>query len=661
MPLGIDHFSHSGAADDGNPSWSHAGGASPKGVLVFVIVGDDTTPRISGVTYGGLALTEVSGSPQVRSGDGRDLMVSAYFLGQNVPSGTQTVAVTGSSPDFKHAACFTLTADGDTAVVTTGASTGDGGENPSDTLNLGGETCFCALAGIFDTLDVDDVSPLANWTARSEQDVPTDEDEPAAGVVYSYDIIGSQNVTAGVTAASVIHAMIAVAVRDTDPGEPADTPSITEVDGDNTITSDQTGVEITGTNFDNATVEIRQGALAIEQTVTSQSSTSISIDVVFEIEDQQSLRFGTAELAVINTDEQEDTIEITIVPPSGELYVDVVSPVQDPDQALTADPPAATGDQVHVFGSEGGAAPAGLSINPDLTFEFAPESEPEAFAFRFWDVSDATWGASATRSFGEELDETLIAGASEASGRSLTLSLGASLTLQPGDVEAASRALALSAGLSVAMERGSATARGREISVQTGASADVSLQRGVAESAGRATAVSAGLAVTLERGAAQAAGREIVPEAGGEVVVLLQRGSALARGRQLEPQHGHSLELARGSSRAVGRQLTVIVGDAAEVTLERGSADAEGRTLAVAAAAGPRLARGNASAVGRSLVPLHGQSIALARGSATARGRVLSVFTGIVLQTPVLRPRSRSMTAGRRSVSKTPRYSSRKV
>src|SRR5690606_33065594 len=40
-------------------------------------------------------------------------------------------------------------------------------------------------------------------------------------------------------------------------------------DGDKTISADQTGVVITGANFDNATVEIRQAAVAIEQTVTS--------------------------------------------------------------------------------------------------------------------------------------------------------------------------------------------------------------------------------------------------------------------------------------------------------------------------------------------------------------------------------------------------------
>lgn len=641
----------SGGLSQGNQSFQlDAGNGSNRAAVIHVAAYDAGQNVTFAVSAGGVA----AGAPVVTQGNtSADGLLSTYVI-TGIPTGTITIQVNPSQTCdelFVMASTWSNVPQ-DTPVTDSESASGTGTSATIPAMTVGeGEVGIGALYYYVD----------GNSTA-----VPSDTGmgtfpgtSAVSGASHQYGD-GTLSWT-GLSSASAIWEVNGI-VLGHDEDEPGDeAPEITAVDGDNTISSDQTGVAITGANFDNATVEIRQGAVAIEQTVTSQSSTSISIDVVFEIEGQPSLRFGTAELAVINTDGQEDTIEITIVPPSGELYVDVVSPVQDPDQALTADPPAATGDQVHVFGSGGGAAPAGLSINPDLTFEFAPESEPEAFAFRFWDVSDATWGDWATRSVGEELDETLIAGAAEASGRSLTLSLGASLTLQTGEVAAAGRALALSAGLSVAMERGSAAAQGREISVQTGASADVSLQRGVAESAGRATAVSAGLAVTLGRGAAQAAGREIVPEAGGEVSVLLQRGSALAGGRQLEPQHGHSLELARGSSRAVGRQLTVIVGDAAEVTLERGSADAEGRTLAVAAAAGPRLARGNASAVGRSLVPLHGRAITLARGRATARGRVLSVFTGIALQTPVLRPRSRSMTAGRSSVSKTPRYSSRKV
>jgi hypothetical protein len=72
------------------PSWTHTPSGTPNGVLVFIVQlsdGDD----ISGVTYGGVAMEEVSGSPVIRTADGA---VYAYFLGSGVPSGAQTVTAT---------------------------------------------------------------------------------------------------------------------------------------------------------------------------------------------------------------------------------------------------------------------------------------------------------------------------------------------------------------------------------------------------------------------------------------------------------------------------------------------------------------------------------------------------------------------------------------
>lgn len=121
MAVGFDassesHTGTTGSASEASFSWTHSGG-TPKGVLVFTFVngsGDDATD----VTYGGVSLTAVSGGRAVdTAGSPRDC--KAWFLGSNVPTGSQTVVVTRSNnANVMYAVAITVTAssDKDTAV-----------------------------------------------------------------------------------------------------------------------------------------------------------------------------------------------------------------------------------------------------------------------------------------------------------------------------------------------------------------------------------------------------------------------------------------------------------------------------------------------------------------------------------------------------------------
>lgn len=170
-------------------------------------------------------------------------------------------------------------------------------------------------------------------------------------------------------------------------------PEITDVDDDEVITSDQTDVEITGTGFDNAAVFIRQGSIEVEQSVDSQTETSIRFDVVFEPEIGPHLAFGVGDLAVVNEDNQEDTIPIEVDPPDGQFYVDVGTPHANPAERLIFDPDAEAGDQVWIRGVGGGAAPEGLFINPDLTGGFEEGAIAQNFEYRILDRGgDHRWG-----------------------------------------------------------------------------------------------------------------------------------------------------------------------------------------------------------------------------------------------------------------------------
>ncbi len=183
----------------------------------------------------------------------------------------------------------------------------------------------------------------------------------------------------------------------------ASPPVITDVDTDESITSTQTNVVITGTDFDTATVDIEQGAVTVGQSIDSQSATSIQFDVVFDAGAGPHLKHGTATLRVTNGDTQDDTQAITIAAPSGQLYVDIATPSTSGDDRITAVADIESGDQIQARGVGGGSVPAGLNIYDDATFGFDIGETPAAFDVRIWDVNDASWGAWATQSIGDSL------------------------------------------------------------------------------------------------------------------------------------------------------------------------------------------------------------------------------------------------------------------
>jgi hypothetical protein len=94
-------------------SWTHTPVGTPAGVYVFVShcgtnpTNGTNSNDVTRVTYGGITMDQVAS----QTGGGTNLkgMVAAYFLGVNVPSGAQTVVVTGGSTS-KYAFCRTVTA-----------------------------------------------------------------------------------------------------------------------------------------------------------------------------------------------------------------------------------------------------------------------------------------------------------------------------------------------------------------------------------------------------------------------------------------------------------------------------------------------------------------------------------------------------------------------
>lgn len=169
-----------------------------RGVIVLVPVSGDP---VSGVTIGGQPTVEFEASPitafVTRS--------SAWLLSSAVPTGTQTIAISG--PASVLAAVITLTAAADVEEADS-ASLGATVANPSVLLESGGREIFCAVCGETE-VGPGSVSPLTDWTSRLEFDAGS-----ATEIVYTYDVVDTDDVTAGWTAASADTRLIAVAIAE---------------------------------------------------------------------------------------------------------------------------------------------------------------------------------------------------------------------------------------------------------------------------------------------------------------------------------------------------------------------------------------------------------------------------------------------------------------
>jgi hypothetical protein len=106
-----------GTQSTGNISWDHTPVGTPAGVVVGIVQSIEGVDNVSGVTYDGEAMTEVAGSPFLRTSHNEDATLYLYFLGSGVNAtspATVAVTVTGGRP--KSPCVWTLTAAADTEI-----------------------------------------------------------------------------------------------------------------------------------------------------------------------------------------------------------------------------------------------------------------------------------------------------------------------------------------------------------------------------------------------------------------------------------------------------------------------------------------------------------------------------------------------------------------
>jgi hypothetical protein len=96
-------------AGTGELKWTHAPvQTNPRGVLVFVVQDVTAADQVTKVTYGGVEMEELSGSPFLHTLGAEDGALYAYFLGKNIPGGSNQVIVTVGGAATKQAAAITL-------------------------------------------------------------------------------------------------------------------------------------------------------------------------------------------------------------------------------------------------------------------------------------------------------------------------------------------------------------------------------------------------------------------------------------------------------------------------------------------------------------------------------------------------------------------------
>jgi hypothetical protein len=152
-------------------TWTHTPVGAPNGVVVTVVHGTSATDHVTGVTYGGVALTRVVTITDAAGEPGRS---DIWFRGTGIPTGPQTVSVTlaSATTDDIHFVCITLrTYDGSDMEVVDSDSQGGDFANPSRTLQYNSRACI-AIGSLYSGLqNLTDVTLGAGLTLVHDMDM----------------------------------------------------------------------------------------------------------------------------------------------------------------------------------------------------------------------------------------------------------------------------------------------------------------------------------------------------------------------------------------------------------------------------------------------------------------------------------------------------------
>jgi hypothetical protein len=195
------------AADPQN--FTHTPSGTPRGVLVYIAHNTVGSDIVVGVTYGGVAMTEVAFADDLTGELGAGYL---YFLGSSIPTGAQTVSIDRSNNTTSvWAVAITVTASADTEVVDSDNSQqGDANiANPSVTLNHGGRDCLDFFGGYNGVNAPGSITDAAGQTRIHDHDFGS-----TSAVVSRKNASSTSDTTLSYTIAANSLAMIGVAIAE---------------------------------------------------------------------------------------------------------------------------------------------------------------------------------------------------------------------------------------------------------------------------------------------------------------------------------------------------------------------------------------------------------------------------------------------------------------
>jgi len=172
--------------------------------VVITSVQNPATGTITTVTYGGITIPLLQSATDSAGEPGRAEM---YFLGRDIPEGTQTVSVDLSSAfgDDMQFVCINFEGFHDIDVVDSDANQGDV-PDPSLVMQVGGRLCLSIIAAYTGANAPSDLTMLSGMTAIHDHDFGTksarvDRQTTADTADFTIGYTAAQDDTARVAAA----------------------------------------------------------------------------------------------------------------------------------------------------------------------------------------------------------------------------------------------------------------------------------------------------------------------------------------------------------------------------------------------------------------------------------------------------------------------------
>lgn len=166
--IAFDAFTGAGV---NTTSFTHTPVGTPRGIILFVADGNDTAPSGVSATYGGVAMTPIASATDSAGETG---WVKGFFLGSGIPTGAQTVAISGvGNTGAMSSFCYSVTGNNDTQLAGIGSAVVQGdATDPSVSITSIVGSNSMGFSGVFSGQNnVGSITAGSGYTQRGANDI----------------------------------------------------------------------------------------------------------------------------------------------------------------------------------------------------------------------------------------------------------------------------------------------------------------------------------------------------------------------------------------------------------------------------------------------------------------------------------------------------------